>query len=144
MEHIVDACTEIWTALSKVDVEEMSGTLPADLRQRARNWVKRISVRLDDSRYREFLATGLSPVAVPDVWAGNPSDAAELEESFLDSVRFELNRLKPRSLLARRLSDDEYRGFVNDNAGLRKALIQHGDSLFLPTEGNEEDLSEWD
>jgi len=144
VEHIVDACTEIWTALSKVDVEEMSGTLPADLRQRARNWVKRISVRLDDSRYREFLATGLSPVAVPDVWAGNPSDAAELEESFLDSVRFELNRLKPRSLLARRLSDDAYRGFLNDNAGLRKALIQHADSLFLPTERNEEDLSEWD
>jgi len=108
---------------------------PPDLKQRARNWSKRISERLDDPKYREFLADRLSPVDVPDVWAGNPGDAAEFEESFLDSVRFELNRLRPRSLLARRLSEDEYRSFVNDNAGLRKALNRHANLLFLPTDG---------
>lgn len=138
VQHIVGACTEIWTALSKVDVGEVSVTLPSDLEHRANNWVRRISEKLNDAEYREFLASGLNPVEVPDVWAGNPNDAAQLEKSFLDSVRFELSRLRPRSLLARRLSEDKYHKLVNDDAGLRKTLIGHAEYLFRPTDGSED------
>ena len=142
VDHIVNACDEIWTALSQVDVREEKIRLPTDLRKRADAWVDRISGRLSDPKYLDFLATGLNPVAVPDVWSGNSGDAEEFESSFLESVRFELNRPRPRSLLAQRLSAVEYSDCTENDNELLKTLIRNAGSLFRPKDSSEEHLGE--
>lgn len=144
VKSIVGACEEIWTALSQVDVQGEKVSLPTDLRERAEKWVKRISDKLRDPKYLDFLATGLSPVDVPDVWSGNSSDAAEFENSFLESVRFELNRQRPRSLLAQRLSEGEYRGLIDSDTDLRKILVERANSLFRPNDKSEDHLGDDD
>jgi len=101
---IDEACEEIWITLN-------NGGCPVDqylkdlTESRSKEWVKRVAKKLNNENYFKILVTGLSDVGAPDVWPGNPIDAEEFEQTFIDSIEIEMNRPRVQSLLAKRLKD---------------------------------------
>jgi hypothetical protein len=130
------ACDDIWNALRESGVIDLTDTLKTQNERRAVKWIDAVAAKLSEDQYFELLATGLSDVDVPDVWAGNPGDAQELERTFIESVGFELGRPRLRSLLAQRLSAMGFDSTLG-HSELADKISDDSSFLFRPIEETE-------
>ena len=98
---IVKASEEIWIAIDRIEAGSKRTDLVSEIEPIAKQWVERRARKFADVDYCERLFTGIAGVDVPDIWAGSPSDVAEFESSFFDSLEYELSQPRLRNFMAR-------------------------------------------
>jgi len=143
---IIKASEEIWIAIDKIE----GGSKPADLLKEiepiAKQWVARRARKFADEDYLERLYTGIARVDVPDIWAGSPSDVAEFESSFFESLEYELNQQRLRNFMARQFRKKFLPPFEITADQLKEVFCEKATVLFdlpkTPTQDNDDDYED--
>ena len=103
---------EIWSKLSAGGITK--NTDLATLDKRVSKWVERVANKVKSKEYKTRFYRGVDFVSTPDLWGASPYDAEKFQTSFLENLRYELDKRRKTSQIAQAIHNTGW-----DNAASR-------------------------